>query len=100
MLEAGRTEGGGREQGDVVGFKSQSTAPRPLASWSHDTTPELMESCLHATTPWLLAPCALTGFPPRHGGADVSSYDASSCGAVLALGPFLGSFPRGLYIKI
>jgi hypothetical protein len=37
MLEAGRIEGGGREQEAAGALKSRSTAPRPLASWSHDT---------------------------------------------------------------
>jgi hypothetical protein len=66
------------------GFKSRSTAPRPLAPWSHDTTPEGMAPCLHATTPWLLSPRALTGFFPHHGGANVSSYGVSPCDAVLS----------------
>jgi hypothetical protein len=84
VFEAGRIEGGCREQEAAGVFKSGSTAPRLLAPWSHGTTPEGMAPCLHATAPWLLASSALTGFSPRHGGADVSSYGTRPCGAVLS----------------
>jgi hypothetical protein len=83
VLEVRRTEGGGREQEVAGALKSRSTASRPLAPWSHGMAPEGMAPCLHATAPWLLASWTLTGFSPHHDGADVSSYDASPCGAVL-----------------
>jgi hypothetical protein len=78
-----RKEGGRRRKKTRVLFKSQSTAPWPLAPWSHGTAPCPLAPYLHATAPWLLAPCILTRFLPRHGRADVSSYGTSPCGVVL-----------------
>jgi hypothetical protein len=91
--------------------KSRSTAPRLLASWSHDTALEGMASCLHAMVPWLLVPWTLTGF--SRATAELTCQDTAparvaSCYVPTVprrlapcIGPIFGILsPRGLYVKI
>jgi hypothetical protein len=63
VLEAGRTEGGGREQEVASALKSQSTAPRARG---HGVVPTRHGAMAFGAV-------RFDRISPRHGGADVSS---------------------------